>query len=86
VEPEHDDEEDTYEVEAIIGRNLDKAQLMYEVKWQVDGSTTWEPASSIMQDVPEMVADYEEKRANEIKKRRDAKKRKDCQGLIHCLV
>ena len=54
-----------HEVEEIVNKKFDPATKshLYLVKWEGfnNGHNTWEPESSLLEDVPEMVIDYNDK-------------------------
>ena len=54
-----------HEVETIVDKRFNDAtkSLQYLVKWEGfnNGHNTWEPESSLLEDVPEMVIDYNSK-------------------------
>jgi hypothetical protein len=53
--------EDAYEVEKIIDKKKIKNRIHYLVKWLGFGPShnTWEPRSILLQDVPELIKDYD---------------------------
>ena len=55
----------TYEVEAILNKKYDKdlKSYIYLVKWKSFNHehNTWEPARSLIEDVPDMIVDYNKK-------------------------
>lgn len=54
-----------HEVEEIVDKRYDEISKshQYLVKWEgfKNGYNTWEPESSLLEDVPEMVIDYNDK-------------------------
>ena len=52
-------EPEVYEVEALLSRRKEKNRVYFEVKWKGFKETTWEPRTNLVEDVPNMVRDYE---------------------------
>ena len=50
-----------YIIESILGKEKRGNQIYYEVKWQGYNETTWEPRKILLQDVPELVKEFEDK-------------------------
>jgi hypothetical protein len=50
-----------FDVSRVLGTRVHDGEKQYRVKWTRDPNPTWEPASSIEEDVPELVKEYEER-------------------------
>lgn len=48
-----------YKVERIIGKKKIKGKVYYNVKWKGYTKPTYEPKDTLIEDVPDMIADYE---------------------------
>ena len=53
----------TYKVEKIIGKKKIKGKIYYKVKWlgYPEEESTWEPRTNLIEDVPDLVKEYENK-------------------------
>ena len=73
-----------YLVESILGSKGRGAYVKYEVKWQGYDTThnTWEAASQLAADCPELLKDYRKTNAKQRKKERDARKSNEAQSSI----
>ena len=51
----------TYVVEEIMERKKEKGRIFYLVRWKGydESDDTWEPRTTLMEDVPDLVKDYE---------------------------
>lgn len=55
-------DQDAYEVEAILDKKKIKNKIHYFVKWKGFNSTnnTWEPRTNLIEDVPDLIKEYEQ--------------------------
>lgn len=54
----HVDSDQRWEIESIKDNREYKGVLQYRIKWG-DGSLSWQPAATIIEDAPELVSEYE---------------------------
>lgn len=50
----------TFVVQKILDKKKEKGKFYYEVKWKGQKDTTWEPRSTLLEDVPQMVKEFDE--------------------------
>ena len=55
------EEEDFYAIEKILDKKISRKKILYLVKWKgyPIAEATWEPRSQLLEDVPELVKDFE---------------------------
>ena len=57
---EGEEEEEEYEVDAILKKRIKKGKVEYFVRWKYYNDTTWEPEENL-QNVLQMIDDFEKK-------------------------
>jgi len=64
LEESNPQNEDEFEVEAILGLKQDKnGEKVYEVKWKGDQETTWEPESNLA-NATKLIASFHRRKQN----------------------
>ena len=55
-------DQDAYEVEAILDKKKIKNKIHYFVKWKGfnSRSNSWEPRTNLIEDVPDLIKEYEQ--------------------------
>jgi len=70
---EGEEEEEEYEVDAILKKRIKKGKVEYFVRWKYYNDTTWEPEENL-QNVLQMIDDFEKKESSMVTKEKKTEK------------
>lgn len=70
IKAPEDKKEEEYEVERIVDKKTEKGKVYYLIKWKSYSSdnNTWEPESDLLNQIPDLINQFEEKIKTPIKK------------------